>query len=205
MEDFYAAKIDDHLFSRINGISYRQDCTLPLADLRYLHVLHRDLRGNVREGEMICNACIVHGLLEIFYALYEAAYPIEKIGLVDLYGGEDEASMRDNNSSCFNFRFISHTHQISKHGLGLAVDINPLYNPYSKKVQGKWTLEPATAAPYLDRSQSFPYKIEDGDLCCQMFLRHGFEWGGNWEDRKDYQHFEISDRMVEILYPGRQA
>ena len=65
----------------------------------------------------------------------------------------------------FNFRFISHTTRVSNHGLGLAVDINTLYNPYTKVVDGERIVEPVTGEPYLDREASFDYKIEKGDLC----------------------------------------
>jgi hypothetical protein len=41
-------------------------------------------------------------LTDIFKKLYENNYPIEKIRLVDEYDADDEKSMRDNNSSCFN-------------------------------------------------------------------------------------------------------
>ena len=62
--------------------------------------------------------------------MYEANYPIEKVRLVDEYNADDETSMSANNSSCFNYRTISGTNKVSMHGRGLAVDINPLYNPY---------------------------------------------------------------------------
>ena len=153
---------------------------------------------------MICNVYIAYDLIDIFMKLYEAGYPIEKIRLVDEYNADDEISMRDNNSSSFNFRFISHTTKISKHGLGLAVDINTLYNPYIKEVNGKRILEPATAEEYVDRSKDFPYKIDTEDLCYKLFTAHGFEWGGNWENRKDYQHFEVPDAIVSILYPNNK-
>ena len=52
---FYVTPIDDELFARIKGKSFKDDCTLPREDLRYLHVLHKDLDGNTREGELICN------------------------------------------------------------------------------------------------------------------------------------------------------
>ena len=203
-KDFYVAKIDDAVFRRIKGKSYKDDCTLPLEDLRYLHLLHKDIDGVTREGEMICNVYIAAALIDIFQKLYAQAYPIEKIRLVDEYDAKDEMSMRDNNSSCFNFRFISHTTRISKHGLGLAVDINTLYNPYIKYVDGKRILEPATAEPYLDRSGDFPYKIDKASLPYKLFTAHGFEWGGNWQDRKDYQHFELPTSLTEILYPGNR-
>lgn len=199
---FYVTPIDDELFARIKGKSFKDDCTLPREDLRYLHVLHKDLDGNTREGELICNVYIAYDLMDIFIKLYEANYPIEKIRLVDEYNADDETSMRDNNSSCFNFRFISHTTKVSKHGLGLAVDINTLYNPYTKVVDGKRILEPATAGAYVDRTKNFPYKIDENDLCYKLFIAHGFEWGGSWTRAKDYQHFEVPDVIVKKLYPN---
>ena len=200
--DFYASEIDDVIFARIKGKSYKDNCTLPLDDLRYLHILHVGFDGETHEGEMICNTSIAGDLLDIFKKLYEAKYQIEKIKLVDEYNADDELSMRDNNSSCFNFRFISHTKKISKHGLGLAVDINTLYNPYTKVVDGKRILEPATAGEYVDRSKDFPHKIDENDLCYKLFIEHGFEWGGSWKSAKDYQHFELSDSDVKKLYPN---
>lgn len=160
-----------------------------------------DLDGEIHEGEMIVNYHIAEGVLEILRELYEAKYPIEKIRLVDEYNADDELSMEDNNSSAFNFRFISHTTSISKHGLGLAVDINTLYNPYTKTVDGKRIIEPVTAEKYLDRETNFPYKIDHEDLCFKLFAAHGFEWGGDWEDRKDYQHFEIPSAQIKEWYP----
>ena len=199
---FYVKKIDDEIFARIKGKSFKDDCILPVEDLRYIHVLHKDLDGKTHEGEMICNVYIAYDLLDIFQKLYAANYPIEKIRLVDEYNADDETSMRDNNSSCLNFRFISHTTRVSKHGLGLAVDINTLYNPYVKEVDGKKILEPATAEKYTDRTKNFNYKISHEDLCYKLFKEHGFEWGGDWDDRKDYQHFEIKSDIVKILYPN---
>ena len=187
---FYAIPIPDEIFAKMQGKSYKDDCTIPRDDLRYIHVLHKNIEGETLEGEMVCSKLIAEDLLEIFRELYEQSYPIEKMRLIDEYDANDELSMTDNNSSCFNFRTISHTNKISKHGLGVAVDINTLYNPYTKVVDGERIIEPAAGAPYLDRDADFPYKIERGDLCYNLFISHGFEWGGDWSDRKDYQHFE---------------
>ena len=203
-QGFYVKKIDDEIFAHIKGKSFKDNCTLPREDLRYLHVLHKDLDGNTHEGEMICNVYIAKDVIEIFKALYDADYPIEKIRLVDEYNADDELSMRDNNSSSFNFRFISHTTKISKHGLGMAVDINTLYNPYTKVVDGKRILEPATAEEYVDRTKNFSYKIDENDLCYKLFIAHGFEWGGSWKSAKDYQHFELPDDVIAKLYPDNK-
>ena len=32
------------------------------------------------------------------------------------------------------------------------------------------------------------------DLCFKLFTEAGFEWGGDWTTRKDYQHFEIIEQ-----------
>ena len=189
---FIVTEISDKIFSRMNGKSYKRDCPLPLEQLRYLRVLHKNLAGETCEGELVCNVKISARLIEIFRTLYEENYPIEKMRLIDDYDADDELSMRDNNSSCFNFRRIAHTNEISTHGFGLAVDINPLYNPYIKIVDGRKFIAPATAAEFEDRSKNFPYKITADDLCCRLFAAHGFTWGGNcWHNRKDYQHFFI--------------
>ena len=197
-KNFSISEIDDEIFNRIYGKSYKKNCPVPRADLRYLKVLHKNLQGETLNGELICNAKIAETLTEIFEKLYVANYPIEKIRLVDEYNADDELSMRDNNSSCFNFRYVSNTTRISKHGYGLAVDINPLYNPYIKFVNGKKSIEPANAAEFEDRAKDYPYKIVAGDLCHKLFVERGFLWGGNcWKNELDYQHFFISDGFTE--------
>ena len=84
----------------------------------------------------------------------------------------------------------------------MAVDINTLYNPYHKIVENEdgtteEVIEPATGKEYLDRTQDFDYKINKDDLCYKLFIEKGFEWGGDWTDRKDYQHFELPTEITE--------
>lgn len=189
---FKETEIPDTIFALMQGKSYKEDCTVARSDLRYLLCLHRDINGRAIVGEMVVNKKISSTVLNILLQLYKANYPIERMRLVDYWDADDEMTMRSNNSSSFNFRFISHTTTVSKHGKGVAIDINTLYNPYHKILEdGTEIIEPATGAPYLDRSKSFPYKIEKGDLCYKLFTENGFEWGGDWTTRKDYQHFEL--------------
>ena len=194
---FYISEIDEKIFARINGKSYKKNCPLPLSELRYLHILHKDLSGKTLEGELICNVKIAKPLTDIFKRLFTENYPLEKVRLIDEYNADDELSMCDNNSSCFNFRYVSYTNRISLHGYGLAVDINPLYNPYIKTVDGKKIIAPDNSAAFEDRTKNFPYKIEVNDLCCRLFTEHGFKWGGDcWDDEWDYQHFFIEEGIV---------
>ena len=188
---FSVSPISEQLRSLMDSCSMHQKGRISWDDLRYLQILHCDAEGNSIVGEMVCAASISNDLLEIFKALYVAAYPIEKMRLIDYYHGDDEASMRDNNSSCFNQRSITAGGKASKHSYGLAVDINPKYNPYyKKKGVSKVIVRPEGSSDYLNREEAFPYKIVRGDLCYRLFKQHGFQWGGSWLSGKDYQHFE---------------
>lgn len=190
-KEFYIEPIPDDIFEKMQGKSYKENCTVPREELRYLHILHVGFDNNTHEGELIVNKRIAEDVLDIFKELYKAGYQIEKVRLIDEYNAQDELSMRDNNSSAFNFRYISYSTILSKHAIGLAVDINTLYNPYIKQVDGRLNIEPANAVNYVDRNRQFPHKIDHDDLCYKLFTKYGFEWGGDWEDSKDYQHFEI--------------
>ncbi len=196
-EAFYYEPLSDNLKRYITGISFpastdkEEAPAITYDNLRYVHVLHYDFNGRPSEGELICNEAIAPDLVEIFYELYCNEYYIEKIRLIEEYDGNDTASMEDNNTSCFNYRTVEGSRSLSKHALGLAIDINPLYNPYiTYHSDGTENVSPTSAAAYADRSKSFPYKIDENDLCYKLFMEHGFIWGGNWNSCKDYQHFQ---------------
>ena len=188
---FYYEPLSEEIIAKITGVSYVENENISLDDLRYVHILHYNFNDEVVEGELICNKAIAQDLLEIFYELYLAEYKIEKVCLIDEYDGDDTASMEDNNTSCFNYRVVDGTTNLSKHAYGLAIDINPFYNPYVVfKEDGSTYISPEGSEPYTDRSADFPYKIDENDLCYKLFKEHGFTWGGNWNSCKDYQHFQ---------------
>lgn len=183
--------IPDSIFALMRGRSYKSDCIIARSSLRYILCLHRDDGGRAIVGEMVVNKAIADDVLHIFRELFEGGYPIERMRLIDYWDADDERAMTANNSSSFNFRFISHTRKVSKHGMGMAIDINPLYNPYTKTLRNGTTIvEPAAGKAYLDRRRQFRYKITRGDLCHRLFRKYGFRWGGDWKTMKDYQHFE---------------
>lgn len=187
---FYKEELTDEVFARMDGVSYPQNAQIGREELCYLRVLHTGFDEKTYIGELVVNQKIADDVLEIMKELYENHYPIEKMHLIDEYGADDEASMSDNNTSAFNYRTIAGTNRLSKHGQGLAVDINPRYNPCVRTKNGITTVEPQNGSTYVDRNADFSYKITEGDLCLQLFLEHGFTWGGSWNSVKDYQHFE---------------
>lgn len=192
---FYYEPLSDAVKDKITGISYPESgCTIPYEDLNYVGLLYIDFNGEEQTGELICNKAIAQDMVEIFYELYQNDYRIERIRLIDEYDGDDTLSMMDNNTSCFNYRVVDGTTNLSKHALGCAIDINPFYNPYvvfNKDGTGETYISPKGSEPYTDRSLDFPYKIDESDLCYKLFTAHGFTWGGNWNSCKDYQHFQI--------------
>ena len=195
-QTFTSQAIPDSVWLTMQGKTWHDNPYIHRSDLRYLRISHYDLEGRTHVGDMICNKLIADKLLAIFSELYAAHYPIQRMRLPDNYDADDERQMRDNNTSCFCYRNVSGSANLSKHARGLAIDINTLYNPYIRysKKDGSRIVEPATAVKYCDRKANFPYKITTSDLCYKLFIKHGFTWGGAWRTMKDYQHFEYKLR-----------
>ena len=190
-DGFSIDTLSDVVFARMQGRSYPKDCTIKRNELRLVHVLHVDFDGNTTRGEIVCNQAIAQDLVDIFRELYRQHYPIHSIRLIDDFGADDEQSMQANNTSCFCYRVVSGSKKLSMHARGMAIDLNPLQNPYVKRRKdGTLIVQPRTARPYVNRSRAFKYKITHQDLAYRLFRKHGFTWGGDWHSLKDYQHFE---------------
>jgi hypothetical protein len=190
VKSFYYEELTKEIKDRINGKSYGKNCDIPYEELRYVRVLHWGFDDQPHSGEMIVNKAIAKDVIEIFTELYEAKYPIERMILVDEYDADDNTSMAANNSSAFNYRVIEGTKRISLHSYGMAIDINPLYNPYVHVVDGERIVTPVEGEKYEDRSLDCAYYIHAEDVCYQAFIKRGFTWGGDWKNTKDYQHFQ---------------
>lgn len=189
-DGFSISTIPDSVWGKMQGRSVPEHSNVRRNDLRYLCILHIDGNGKERKGEIICHKSIADDLIEIFSQLYKARYAIHQVRLIDEYDASDEASMEANNTSCFCYRTMTGSRtRISKHGLGLAIDVNPLYNPYVKGNR----IEPASARKYAHnrgKRKDIPMKLDSNDLAVRLFKQHGFRWGGDWKNSKDYQHFE---------------
>lgn len=182
---FASYPIPESVRTRMQGKSMKDNAKIGYDQLRYLKLPYYDFDGQIQKGELVCNQSIAHDLLCVFRDLFSEQYPICSIRLIDDFDADDETSMEANNTSCFNFRPVPGMNKLSHHALGLAIDINPLLNPY---IRGS-KVHPATATEYVDRTKDFPHKIDKNDLCYKVFTSYGFTWGGIWRN-KDYQHFE---------------
>ncbi len=183
---FFSQSVPETVKARMQGKSMKDEARIGYDELRYLTVYHYDFEGHIQRGELVCNRAIAHDLLCVFRDLFAESYPINSIRLVDDFDASDEASMQANNTSCFNYRTVPGTSRLSRHAFGMAVDVNPLQNPF---VRGE-RVRPATAKDYVDRTKNFEHKIDKDDYCKKTFSSYGFRWGGDWRNSKDYQHFE---------------
>jgi D-alanyl-D-alanine carboxypeptidase len=167
--------------------SYRPGCPVGPSDLRRLEVSHWDFAGRRRVGSMVVRSSEARDVLSVFRKLYAARFPIRRLRLVEAYKGSDDASMAADNTSGFNCRYVSGTRRWSQHAYGLAIDINPVENPY---VHGG-RVEPPAGRGFLDRSGAKRGMVVPGDVVIRTFAAIGWSWGGRWST-PDYQHFSAT-------------
>lgn len=187
MPVFMCSSLSEENIDRIVGVSWQENTPVKLEELSYINVTYWGFDDMEHMGEMIVHEKLAQEVIEIFKELYEAKYPIEKIKLIDEYNADDNLSMADNNSYAFCSREVTGKKgMFSKHSYGIAIDINPVQNPY---VKGHIVL-PEEGNSYLNREDIRKGMIIKGDICYNAFKSRGWTWGGEWKSLKDYQHFE---------------
>lgn len=155
-----------------------------LAAQVVLSVWYVSFDGRVHEGRLVVHGSVATAVQRIFKSLLRAKFPIQSVIPVadPRFAWDDAKSMAANNSSGFNYRYKDGTAELSWHAYGLAIDLNPVQNPY---IRGK-IVQPAGAV--YDRA--VPGTLTPDSLPVRLFKQHGFKWGGDWRGKKDYQHFE---------------
>ena len=186
---FTKSEITDSVKARMQGKSMPSDSTIGYDELSYLTITYLDYNGQSKQGEMVVHKDLADEVLDIFEEIYRGKFPIERMKLVDDYNAVDHTSMVNNNSSAFCYRTIAGTNKVSNHGKGMAIDINPFYNPHVLKSKG--TVNPPEASKYADRSLDEKGMIKYNDVVYKAFTSRGWKWGGHWNN-PDYQHFEKS-------------
>ena len=149
------------------------------------------------DGRIVVMDAAAEYVLAIFAKLHEMRFPIAHARLMNHYEGNDSASTADNNTSSFNARPSTGGTSWSMHAYGLAIDLNPVQNPYVTGSGAGLRAMPRSAAAYANRSTRRPGMAES---VIDVFADHGFStWGGYWHNPIDYQHFQTSRGMAERL------
>lgn len=167
--------------------TFKPGCPVSAAELREVAFDHLGFDGAIHEGRIVVHQVIVDPLLKALARAVDLGFPIQQAIPLDdpAFRGDDYASMAANNSSGFNYRTIAGTDKVSMHALGLAVDINPLLNPYLA-ADGIWYPD----ATHIERTNRPGVFTADHPLT-RTFIALGFEWGGSWS-RPDFHHFQWS-------------
>lgn len=173
-----------------------------LAVVRFPYV---DFNGvHHQDGELMVLAAVAPEVGQLFRRLHRRGFPLAQAKLIEHYQGDDAASMQANNTSAFNNRPITGGGPPSLHAYGLAIDINPLQNPFVQPDDsGGARISPPAATAYLNRLAVRPGKPRRAGMAenvTALFAEYGFDvWGGYWDTPIDYQHFQFSRTLAERL------
>lgn len=184
-----AQPIPDAIWAYMQGRSWRAELPCPRRDeLVLLRVPYLDFDGYARIGSLIVAKSAARAVAAAFQEIYDSGrFRIYRMSLIDEFDGDDARSMAANNTSAFNCRTTDRG-AMSRHAYGMAVDINPVQNPYR---EGNLT-EPEAGRAYdepHERRKDIVGIIVDGDVVTKAFARQGWRWGGHWKRSVDYQHF----------------
>jgi hypothetical protein len=188
---FSAAALSPALRAQLRQTSWHTACPVALDQLRYLRIAYRDFEHRRHLGEMVVNASAVPAVHGAFARLFAARFPIRRMRLVDRYGGSDYDSIQADNTSSFNCRNATGSTRWSEHAYGLAIDVDPIENPY---VHVDGTTSHAASRPFLDRHDVRPGMAESGGTLVRAFSAVGWGWGGRWPLPTDFQHFSVNAR-----------
>lgn len=180
---------------------------IPLERLKLVYIKHVDFNGNEQYGKIIVMDACAEQVKQLFLELYEARFPMTQVKLITEYNGSDSLSMAENNTSAHNLRQVTGGKRLSLHAYGTAIDINPINNPYidipCNSSQGIARFEPVAGIKYANRMENRLGKKNRSGMAEQaidIFARNGFYWwGGYWNCPIDYQHFQISRTITELL------
>jgi hypothetical protein len=178
--------------SEVKARAWHAGCPVPLSGLRLLTVDYWGFDNRVHAGQLVVNESAAAPLAKVFRQLYDLHFPIHHMRLADMYGPSKGRPRDGDLTGSFECRQAvpspctggGGTGHWSMHAYGLAVDINPVENPYV----GCGMTRDKTALSYLDRSNVRRGMVTPAVV--RAFASVGWGWGGSWTgDTKDYMHF----------------
>ena len=181
---------EHHVTAEQLGKSWHSGCPVGPSQLRKLTMTYWGFDHQAHTGRLVVRSSVVSDIVTAFRAMYKGKFPIRRMRPVSVYGGDDNVSMRHDNTSAFNCRYAvsDGPKSWSMHAYGEAVDINTVENPY--KLNGR--VRPKKGEPYMNRSNVRPGMIVSGKVPLTTFTNLGWGWGGNWSGSPDYQHFSTT-------------
>ena len=150
--------IPDSVWDEMRGKSWHEGMGCPSrAELVLLTVPYHDFQGQSQLGRLIVAEKAAADVAAAFKEIYDSnSFRIERMDLIDKHGGDDDKSMAANNTSAFNCRPVTAGLKPIAHMQGIAVDINPVQNPY---VTGEPTSKMSVTKPDAGRPYNHPRTV----------------------------------------------
>ncbi len=170
--------------------SWAPGCPVQAKDLRWVRLTFWGFDDRRHTGELLVHRLAARPLVAVFTKLYDARFPIEQMTIATQSDLDAPPTGDGNGTGAFACRPVTGGSSYSQHAYGLAVDVNPFQNPYTKGD----VLLPELAGSYLDRSWKRPGMILPGGSVLNAFASVGWAWGGDWHSLKDRHHFSANGR-----------
>ncbi len=152
-----------------------------IDSLNLLDVTYFSTDGRIHRGQVLSNKQISGDIAALFRFMFETGFVIEKAIPIVHYDWNDSLSMDDNNTYSFCYRNISY----SKHATGMAIDINPRFNPVRWKKTGRPNQPERAVSDTTVNGTLYP-----GHPVVKKFTDKGFRWGHTFLKYYDDHHFE---------------
>jgi len=186
---------------------WKDGCPVSLERLNVVHFSYHNFDGEIcHDGQIVVMDAVAPHVANVFRHLFLIRFPIQSAKPIEHFNGSDDDSMAVNNTSAFNYRKIAvdSDNSLSIHSYGLAIDVNPVQNPYAgyfskhpTKDCGTMEVWPTKGLKYMNRHNIRPGMVEE---IIDTFAYNGFHiWGGDWNDLLDYHHFQTPRLMAELL------
>lgn len=191
--DAVVAAVPAAQWARIVAVgAWHTGCPVTRTDLRRVEVNFHGFDGAVHRGVLVVNADVAASVARIFTELFDRGFPIRRMQPIEVYGGDDNASMAADNTSAYNCRRAGQANApatASPHANGRAVDVNPYENPW---IDGRCQCFQPDSRYGTNRTGAGV--ITKGGVAWTAFAREGWIWQDN--ATIDYQHFDTG-------YPSR--
>jgi peptidoglycan LD-endopeptidase CwlK len=188
------ADIIDSALTKQAALQDAPDLPAP-ADIRraleVIPVTYVGFDALIHRGQIVIHATLAADVQSFFDLALAIQFPITSvIPIADArFLWNDRISCDRNNTSGYNFRSITgNPKKLSAHAAGLAFDVNPLQNVYLKyDDQGQ---EACRIPAHGSYNPNAPGTLTELHPLVQHLKERDWTWGGDWNNPKDYQHFE---------------
>jgi hypothetical protein len=172
---------------------WHKGCPGGRMTFRRVEVNFHGFDAKVHRGALVVNRDVASAVARTMTRLFKDGFPIHRMNPIELYGGDDNRSMRADNTSAMNCRKGNQANAPAKdspHANGRAIDLNPWENPWVDPRCG--CFRPDRKYGYLRHGKGV---IRPKGAAVRRFGAEGWIWRGTGRT-PDYQHFDSG-------YPSR--